>query len=99
MKAPGRPLFLARRSYRRRRLVDAMRLLPLLGLFLFWLPLLWAPATTTEPDTAAGGFYLFTAWAVLIVLAFLLTHRLGDQPQPGDDAEGASGPREDEGGG
>ncbi len=37
------PLVLARKVYRRRRLRDAARILPFLGLFLMLLPALWAP--------------------------------------------------------
>ncbi|MCE6952675.1 hypothetical protein LAZ40_24655 [Cereibacter sphaeroides] len=63
------PLFLARRSYRRRRLRDAARLLPVLGAFLFLLPILWEPAATDRRDTAPDGIYLFVVWALLIVAA------------------------------
>jgi hypothetical protein len=63
------PLFLARQTYRRRRMMDAARLLPLVGIFAFLLPILWQPMTTPEPDTAFGMAYLFGAWALLIVAA------------------------------
>ncbi|SPH17445.1 hypothetical protein DEA8626_00967 [Defluviimonas aquaemixtae] len=86
MKAP-RPRFLARENYRRRRLFDAARLLPLLGLFLFLVPILWQPAATPEPDTARGLIYLFAVWALLIVAAFLLARRLG-RTDPSDRRSG-----------
>ena len=73
MRAPVEPLFLARRTYRRRRLMDALRLLPWLGAFLFGLPLLWR-----DPTTAHGLLYLFAVWAVLIVLSA----RDGPPPDP-----------------
>ena len=76
-----RPLFLPRAGYRRRRLRDAARLLPLFGAFLFLLPILWSPATTRGSDTAPDGIYLFAVWAGLIAAAFLLSRHLG-----GDDA-------------
>ena len=61
MRAPE-PLFLERRNYLRRRLGDAAKLLPLLGVLLFLLPVLWSESATT-----AGGFvYLFTVWVLLI---------------------------------
>lgn len=86
MKPPRQPLFLARRSYRRRRLMDAARLLPLAGGFLFLLPILWAPGATATRDTAPDGVYLFLAWGALILVARLLAPRL--VPPPGeDDAE------------
>lgn len=80
MRPPVEPLFLARRTYRRRRLMDALRLLPWLGAFLFGLPLLWR-----DPATSHGLLYLFAAWALLIVISFALARRLSQDP--GTDAE------------
>jgi hypothetical protein len=74
------PLFLARRSYRARRMRDAARLLPVAGLFLFLLPLLWSPEQTAERDTAPDGIYLFVIWAVLIALAAMLAPRVTANP-------------------
>jgi hypothetical protein len=81
------PLFLARRSYRLRRMRDAARLLPLLGGFLVFLPVLWQPAATSTRDTAADGVYLFAVWAVLIVVAALMARGLGDTAE--DEPMGA----------
>ncbi len=56
--------------------MDAARLLPILGLALFAIPLLWP----TSEDAASSGdpvpmsaavLYIFGVWAFLIVLAFL----------------------------
>lgn len=88
MKRPRAPLFLARRSYRARRLRDAARLLPVVGMFLFLLPMLWAPAATEARDTAPDGIYLFLVWAGLIVIAALLAPGLADPA--GDDPLGAA---------
>ncbi|WP_417806833.1 hypothetical protein [Thioclava sp.] len=77
MPQSGQPLFLARRSYRRRRLMDAARLLPVLGMVLFALPGLWHPAETPTPDTGRGGLYLFAVWIGLIFAAFLIARGLG----------------------
>ena len=80
-----RPVFLPRARYRRRRLRDAARLLPLFGGFLILLPILWSPATTRFRDTAPDGIYLFAVWAGLIVLAFLLSRHLrADDAGPAD---------------
>ncbi|MES2916946.1 MAG: hypothetical protein V4753_17695 [Pseudomonadota bacterium] len=68
MRRPGRALFLARAPYRRRRLRDAARLLPVLGLFLLLLPLLWAPDARMTL-TAGDVIYFFWVWLVLIALA------------------------------
>lgn len=89
MSGGGRPpLFLARRSYRLRRLMDAARLLPLLAAFLFLLPLLWD--SREGRATAGDGIYLIVAWAGLILASFLISRRLareaGGAPAPdGDD--------------
>lgn len=72
MRRPTEPLFLARETYRRRRLIDAVRLLPFLGAFVFLFPTLWGGAG----GTLTGKLYLFFAWAVLIVLAALIARRL-----------------------
>jgi hypothetical protein len=77
MKRPGAPLFLERRSYRRRRLGDAARLLPVFGLVLILLPILWSPdATGAARTTAWEGVYLFVVWAALIVIAAVLSRAL-----------------------
>ena len=85
MREPVEPLFLARRTYRRRRLMDALRLLPWLGAFLFALPLLWR-----DPTTAHGLLYLFAGWGVLIVLSFALARALSRDPgsDPGSPGDG-----------
>jgi hypothetical protein len=94
MRAPSRPLFLARRAYRRRRLIDAARLLPIAGLFLFLLPVFWHPADTPDADTARGGLYLFITWALLVLAAAILAHWIGheegegDAPPPAGDGNG-----------
>lgn len=75
MTKPPEPLFLARQGYRRRRLADVARLLPVLGVGLFMLPLLGAEEA--GHTTAGGGLYLFAAWFVLILCAALLSRALG----------------------
>ena len=74
------PLFLARQTYRRRRMMDAARLLPLAGIFLFLMPILWQPRSTPEPDTVRGVVYLFGAWLILILAARLLAHLVTRAP-------------------
>jgi len=78
MAKPPQPLFLAKESYRRRRLGDAARLLPFLGLALLMLPALWQ-------TTAAAMIYIFVVWAFLIVLVAILSHRLlATEPDGGE---------------
>ena len=83
MKRPG-PVFLPARGYRLRRLHDAARLVPVFGVVLFLLPVLWSPATTEAQDTAPDAIYLFVVWAGLILAAALLSRGLA-QPKPPDD--------------
>jgi hypothetical protein len=89
MKRPRAPLFLERRSYRRRRLGDAARMLPVLGLLLVLLPMFWAPETAGGPRwTAWDGVYLFCVWAALIAVAGLLSRSLTAPPDDRDDGRG-----------
>ena len=85
---PRPPLFLARQSYRRRRMMDASRLMPLFGFILVLLPILWRPAETPGPDTARGVVYLFAVWFGLILLAFGLARGL--KPALDEEAEAAA---------
>jgi hypothetical protein len=92
MRRPKPPLFLERDSYRRRRMADAARLVPVVGALLFLVPLLWAPAETAAADTVPGGLYIFLVWAGLILAALLLSRRLGPEPPKrnlGDSEEGS----------
>ncbi|WP_151720450.1 hypothetical protein [Gemmobacter serpentinus] len=84
------PVFLARRSYRLRRLRDGARLLPLAGAFLFLLPIFWTPTEGMPNDTARDWIYLFAIWIALIGLAAILSRGLGT----GEEAEAPAG-RED----
>lgn len=88
MRRPA-PVFLARRAYRHRRLLDAARLLPFAGLVLFLIPILWQPAATHEADTGRGALYLFGVWAVLILAALILSRQI-----VGNEATGSAGAAE-----
>lgn len=68
---PDRPLFLERASFRRRRLGDAARVLPVLAAGLILVPVWWVP---DRISFAAGAVWLFGLWAVLIVTIWAL-HR------------------------
>ena len=91
------PLFLARRAYRRRRMMDAARMLPLLGAVLLMIPALWQPEQTAAPDTARGAVYLFGVWAALILAALVMSRGLSaamteeDEEAAADTAETATG--------
>ena len=85
MKRPGLPLFLQRRPYRRRRRIDAARLLPVFGAFLLLLPMLWAPAEGEGRGPVHDGLYLFLVWAGLIAVARLLAPSLTSDERPDSD--------------
>ena len=84
-RPPGRPgLFLARDSYRQRRLRDAARMLPVLGLVLWLVPLMWRREAGEAGQTggmAAAVTVVFAGWALLIVLTALIVRRL--RPEDG----------------
>lgn len=83
------PLFLARKSYHRRRMMDAARLLPLAGVFFILMPILWQPRETPAPDTVFGLVYLFVIWSLLIIVARVVSQLVADPPDDaGDDADG-----------
>lgn len=92
MKSPPRPLFLARRIYRERRLMDAARVLPVPGAFLFLLPLVWQAGPGEGAGTARIGLYLFVVWAGLIGAAFLMSGRLRRIGEGGPGAGPVGGP-------
>lgn len=79
-------MFLERRSYRMRRMLDAVRLWPLLGLVLWMVPLLWPlPEGQTDPVPMSAALrYLFGVWGVLILGTWLLWRRTGRGETSGD---------------
>jgi hypothetical protein len=79
MDKPRRsPLYLARSSYRRRRLIDAQRLLPIFLFLLYLLPLLWGEAGSEAPvgGGVRGYVHIFTVWLGAIVAAALIARAL-----------------------
>lgn len=75
------PLFLARQSYRSRRVGDAARVLPVIGIILLLLPILWADAARTRE----GIVYIFVVWAVLIAVVGPISSRLSAQSEEPED--------------
>lgn len=75
------PVFLERGSYRRRRMMDALRLLVLFAIILWMIPLAWpvGAESTGEPVAMSRAlFYIFGVWGSLIAVSFLLARRLRD---------------------
>lgn len=67
--ARHQPLFLERSSYRRRRLGDVARILPVFALISILLPVWWMPEAVS---LAGGALWLFGLWAALIALTAAL---------------------------
>lgn len=70
------PLFLERQSYRRRRLVDMIRMLPLIGALLWAVPLLWPSGDESATPTSVAIIYLFAVWLGMVVLGAILARLL-----------------------
>ncbi|MEY8830492.1 hypothetical protein AB9K34_19140 [Sedimentitalea sp. XS_ASV28] len=82
-------VFLERQSYRRRRLMDAARILPLLGAVLFALPLLWPSVSDGAAQDAgvtmsAAIVYVFSVWAALILAVLIFGRMTRAWSRPGD---------------
>ncbi|MEM1375604.1 MAG: hypothetical protein AAGF78_14625 [Pseudomonadota bacterium] len=69
------PVFLERAHYRRRRLSDAARTLPVVGGVLILLPLLWTQGLNGV-STVSAFLYIFGIWALMIALAIAIARPL-----------------------
>jgi len=84
------PVFLERASYRQRRLRDAARLVPVLGIVLWLIPLLWSGDKADHTGRANAMIYVFVVWILLIALAAMISYLLrygDDQNPPRGDAD------------
>jgi len=75
------PVFLGRASYRQRRMRDAARVLPVFGVILWTIPVLWAENERAPTSNADAMFYIFGAWVALIALSALITRALRETPE------------------
>ncbi|MDP3263233.1 MAG: hypothetical protein U1E06_21805 [Tabrizicola sp.] len=87
MRRLKRPMFLARAPYRRRRLRDAARLLPVFGAALLILPLLWADEGAERRLSSSDVIYFFALWCLLIVVAALFAPGLRSGEAAGDETD------------
>ncbi|EBA02632.1 MAG: hypothetical protein P8Q99_11175 [Paracoccaceae bacterium] len=72
MNKEDRPVFLESDGYRLRRIVDALRFLPFLGIFFVVVPGIMLSGAV--PRSLSGvGIYFFAIWIVLILLTAILT--------------------------
>ncbi len=72
-------MFLEPRSYRRRRLIDTLRILPVCGLVLFLMPLIWPSTPQDGVPLSLRGVYLYGVWFALVILTGVLSARLHAQ--------------------
>lgn len=78
-------LFLERRTYRRNRLQDAARLLPVLGAGLCFGPVFIRGDGSEGPGLADWLVYFFVIWIGLILVTALVSRALeGEGPNPGE---------------
>jgi hypothetical protein len=66
-------LFFENKIYRRNRLIDAARMLPVFGFFLFVMPAIFIVGSA---PTATRWVFLFVVWVVLIFAAALISHAI-----------------------
>ena len=72
---PAQTIFLEPQPYRRRRLIDAARLLPILGGFLTIVPPVLLPGGTLG-STSTLLMYLVFVWICLVVAAALIARHM-----------------------
>lgn len=75
------PIFLERRSYRLRRVMDGAKLLPILGAALWAVPILWPSEGEHAVLTSRAMLYIFLVWIGLSALCLLLSFWLDDSAE------------------
>ncbi len=81
MNDKHRAIIEEKRSYRRRRVADSARLLPVFGVMFFSIPLLWSGTAGGEAaegatSTTAAMLYIFGIWALLIGASAVISRHL-----------------------
>ncbi len=76
MRSPPNVEFLDRKSYRQRRYRDAVRILPLFGVVLMLLPLMWPSGADGQSRFSGNFLYYFGLWFALVAVAFALSRLL-----------------------
>jgi len=82
-----KPLFLERATYRKRRMGDAARLLPVLGIVLLALPMLWSSQAGDGILTTRVMGYIFGVWIMLAVLGAALQAYLAPDDRKADSSK------------
>lgn len=92
MKSKAEPLFLEQRTYRRRRMADAVRILPVFGAILVSVPLLWGQGPASAALTTGVMLYLFVVWGLLVGLSAVISRKLREEETRSADNETPSKP-------
>ena len=71
-------LFVEPRNYRARRMVDGLRILPIVGIFLIAMPLFWG-GSETPIKSSNVMLFVFGVWAILILTNCIMTRRIGKE--------------------
>lgn len=87
-KTTNRALFLERASYRQRRVRDAAVLLPIVGIVLMLLPLLWSGPDDGVSKSSVTVIYIFFGWVMLIFMTSAIAWLLRDAEQQDAQDEG-----------
>lgn len=87
MSGRYKQVFVERQTYRRRRLQDAARFLPVLGVVLFLVPLLWQTGARDGISMSIALTYVFLSWAALVCASFVVSLYLRGEQNPGLEAE------------
>jgi hypothetical protein len=80
------PIFLQRASYRQRRIRDAAKLMPFLGMILWAIPLAWSRGDGSNDVGTAGLIYVFGVWVIMILATGLLATRVRGETTADDRA-------------
>lgn len=83
-RTPKPSVFLHRANYRQRRLRDAAKLVPFIGILLWSIPLMWQSDPAGGSMGSAGLVYIFGVWVFLIVLTAVLATRVRADPVADD---------------
>jgi len=76
---PTKPVFVAKQTYRKRRMRDFARAVPVLGSVLLLIPLLWSGGDAPALNSAAI-VYVFGVWIFLIILAAAISRAVMTDP-------------------
>lgn len=85
MRGPRSSVFLERQTYRRRRLIDWIKILPLIGMVLWLVPLLWPTEGEDQVSSADAIIYIFVIWFILVVAKALSARALKSAENPEQD--------------